>query len=144
MADYVLLDGDTAVFQPSFGAATVVVQPGTLRGSGPATVADRKLCVDGDESSVSVAGCMYVSPPYTIPGTGTLEIERLAGDQKASKTKTGDVTVLLVGGTFTARFRVESPAQQPPPGPGPPRPDPTLRYPGSGRFITSNTKFRGV
>jgi len=144
MADYVLIDGDQAMFLPNFGAAIVVVQPGKMAGSGPTTVGDKKVCVDGDESSVAVRGCMYMTPQYSIPGTGTLEIDSLAGDQKASKTKSGGTPVLLVGSTFTAKFTVQSPAQQPPPGPGPPIPDATTEYSGSGSFVTTNAKFRGT
>ena len=144
MADYVLIDGDQALFLPSFGAATVVVQPGTLRASGPATLASKRLCVVGDEASVSVRGCIYTTPQYSIPGTGTLEIEALAGDQQAQKTATGATRWLLVGGSFTARFVVQSPAKQPPPGPGAPIPDATPQYAGSGNFVTTNTKLRGV
>lgn len=144
MADFVLLDGDQALFQPSFGAATVVVRPGNLTGSGPGTVDGKPMCIDGDEASVSVAGCTYVTPQYSIPGTGTLTIASLAGDQRASKTRTGDTAVLLVGGSFTAKLTVESPAQQPPPGGGSPIPDATPEYTGAGSFVTTNTRFRGV
>src|SRR5262249_9471084 len=83
--DYVLIDGDMAIFQPTFGAATVVVQPGTLKASGPGTVGSKGMCVEGDEGSVSVPGCMYMTSQHTIPGVGTLEIAALAGDQKATK-----------------------------------------------------------
>jgi hypothetical protein len=139
--DYVLIDGDQAIFLPTFGAATVVVQPGKLAGSGPGTVGSKAMCVDGDESSVSVPGCTYMTPQYSIPGVGTLEIASLAGDQKASKTQTGDKKVLLVGSQFTARFKVSSPAQQP----GTvPVPDATPEYSGNGNFITTNTKYRGT
>lgn len=144
MSDYVLIDGDKAIFRPAFGAATVVVQPGQLAASGPATLGKKGVCLDGDESSVSVAGCMYMTGQHTIPGTGTLEIAALAGDQKATKTKSDGKYVLLVGGTFTARFKVQSPAQQPPPGPGAPIPDATPEYSGSGSFVTTNTKFKGL
>jgi hypothetical protein len=144
MADYVLIDGDQAIFMPNFGAAIVVVQPGKLAGSGPGTVGDKKMCIEGDEKSVSVQGCMYMTPQYCIPGTGTLEIDSLAGDQKATKTKTGGTAVLLVGSKFTAKFKVQSPAQQPPPGPGSPIPDSSPDYSGQGQFVTTNTKFRGV
>ena len=143
MADYLLLDGDKAIFTPSFGAATVVVQPGTLTASGPATVNGKKVCVAGDEKSVSVAGCSYMTPSHPIPGTGTLEIASLAGDQTAQKTKSGSTLVLLVGSSFTAKFSVQSPAQQPAP-PGPPVPDSTPQYSGTGTFTTTNTKFKGV
>jgi len=142
MADYLLLDGDQAIFTPSFGAATVVVQPGTLTASGPATVTGKKVCVAGDEKSVSVAGCSYLTPSHSIPGTGTLEIAALAGDQTAQKTRTGDTPVLLVGSSFTASFSVQSPAQQPTP--SGPVPDPMPKYSGTGTFTTTNTKFKGV
>jgi len=144
MADYVLIDGDMAMFEPSFGAATVVVQPGTLTGSGPATVDGKPICIEGDEDSVSVSGCTYMTSQYSIPGVGTLEIDSLATDQTASKTKTDDTAMLLVGSKFTAKFSVESPAMQPPPGAGSPSPDSSTSYTGSGSFVTTNTKFRGV
>lgn len=144
MTDYILLHGDKANFLPNFGPATVVVRPGDLQGSGPATLNGKKLCVDGDEKQLSVPGCMYFTPQYSIPGTGTLKIASLAGNQKATKTKTGGKAVLLKGGNFTARFEVQSPAQQPPSGPGSPIPDPTPQYSGSGMFITTNFKFQGT
>jgi hypothetical protein len=142
MSDYLLIDGDQALFTPSFGAATVIVQPGKLVASGPATVGQKKVCIAGDEKSVSVPGCAYTTPTCSIPGTGTLQIDVLAGDQTATKTKSGGTPVLLVGGQFTAAFVVQSPAQQP--NASGPIPDPTPRYAGSGSFLTANTKFRGV
>jgi hypothetical protein len=142
MPDYILIDGDQAIFMPSFGAATVVVQPGKITGSGPMTLTGTKVCIDGDEASVEVAGCTYVAGGYVIPGTGTLKIDALAGDQLASKTNTGSKAVLLVGSTFTAKFEVQSPAQQPAP-PSSPVPDSTPSYSGTGNFVTTNTKFRG-
>lgn len=144
MADFVLVEGDKAIFLPTFGAATVVVQPGTLAASGPATLNGKKICVEGDEGDVSVPGCMYMTPQYSIPGTGTLKIDSLASDQVAEKTQTGGTPVLLKGGQFTAKFEVQSPAQQPPPGPGPPMPDSTTEYSGNGMFVTTNTKFQGT
>ena len=143
MPDYILIEGDKASFVPSFGAAVVIVQPGTLQGSGPATLNGKKICVDGDEKDVSVPGCTYMTPQYSIPGSGTLKIASLAGDQEASKTQTGGKAVLLKGSSFTAKFEVQSPAQQPPPGPGSPIPDATPEYSGSGTFMTTNTKFQG-
>ena len=141
MSDFLLLDGDVAQFMPSFGAAVVVPLPGTLRGSGPGTRSGKKLCVDGDEKNVSVPGCVYMTPQYCIPGSGTLKIDSLAGDQKAKTTATGGKAVLLKGSSFTAVFEVQSPAQQPTP--AGPVPDPVMRYGGgAGQFITSNTKFR--
>jgi hypothetical protein len=84
-----------------------------------------------------------MTPQYSIPGTGTLKISALASDQKAKKTKTGGKAVLLKGGTFTAKFEVQSPAKQPPPGPGSPIPDATPQYSGKGMFVTTNSKFQG-
>ena len=144
MPDFILLDGDIVNFIPAFGAAVVVVQPGTLSGSGPATLNGKNICVDGDEKNVSVPGCMYIAGPYVIPGTGTLKIDALAGDQVATKTNTGGKAVLLKGSQFTAKFEVQSPAQQPPPGPGSPIPDATPQYAGNGMFVTTNVKFRGT
>jgi hypothetical protein len=144
MEDFILIDGDQVIFLPPFGAAIVVPQPGKLEGSGPATHKGKNLCVEGDEGKVSVAGCMYTTPQYCIPGTGTLKIDALASDQKATKTNTGGKAVLLKGTKFTAKFEVQSPAQQPPPGPGSPIPDPTSQYSGQGMFITTNTLFKGT
>jgi hypothetical protein len=143
MPDYILIEGDKANFMQNFGVAVVVVKPGDLKGSGPGTLNGKKICVDGDEKNVSVPGCTYTTPQYSIPGTGTLKIAALAGNQKASKTNTGGKAVLLKGGSFTAKFEVQSPAKQPPPGPGSPIPDPTPQYSGSGTFSTTNTKFQG-
>lgn len=142
MPDYILIEGDQAIFLPSFGAATVVVQPGQMGASGPATFDGTKLCVEGDEGDVEVPGCMYMAGAFVIPGTGTLKIDSLGGDQVASKTSTGGKKVLLVGSTFTAKFEVQSPAKQPQPG-APPLDDPTPSYTGSGNFVTTNAKFRG-
>ena len=144
MSDFILIEGDIANFIPIFGNAIVVVQPGELKGSGPATFNGKKVCVDGDETKVSVPGCMYIAPPYVIPGTGTLKIDSLADNQKAKKTNTGGKPVLLKGAMFTAKFEVQSPAQQPPPGTAPPVPDATPQYSGNGTFITTNTKFQGT
>ena len=143
MSDLILIEGDKANFLPNFGQAVVAVQPGELAGSGPATLNGKKLCVDGDEKDVSVPGCTYITPQYSIPGTGTLKIAALADDQIAEKTNTGGKAVLLKGSTFTAKFEVQSPAKQPPPGPGSPIPDATSEYSGSGSFITTNSKLRG-
>ena len=143
MPDFILIEGDKANFMPNFGQAVVVVQPGELKASGPATLNGKKVCVDGDEKKVSVSGCTYMTPQYSIPGTGTLKIAALAPNQKANKTKTGGKAVMLKGGNFTAKFEVQSPAKQPPPGPVSPIPDPTPQYSGNGMFITTNTKFQG-
>lgn len=142
MADFILIEGDKANFIPAFGIAMVVVKPGDLKGSGPATIGGKKICVEGDEAKVSVPGCLYTAGPFSIPGTGTLKIAALAGDQTAKKTKTGGKAVLVKGTIFTAKFEVQSPAQQPT-ATGP-VPDNTPSYSGQGTFIASNLKFKGA
>lgn len=146
MSDFIVIEGDMASFMPAFGPAIVVVQPGTLQGSGKASLSGKKACVDGDEKNVQVPGCMYMTPVYCIPGTGTLKIDSLGGDQKAQKTKSNGKPVLLKGSTFTAKFEVQSPAQQPPKPPVQPNPipDSTSQYSGTGTFITTNTKWKGA
>lgn len=144
MLDFILINGDIVNFMPAFGPATVVVQPGTLMGSGKSSLAGKMVCVDGDEKNVQVPGCMYMTPVYSIPGTGTLKIDSLGGDQKATKTNSNGKAVLLKGSNFVAKFEVQSPAKQPPPGPGAPIPDGSPQYSGNGTFITTNTKWKAV
>jgi hypothetical protein len=144
MADAILIDGDQAMFVPAFGAAIVVVQPGKLVASGPGTIDGKKICIDGDEASVEVAGVTYMTPVYSIPGVGVLKIKALAGDQLAQKSFTGGKPMMLKGGQFDAVFEVKSAAKQPPPGPGAPIDDSTAEYSGKGSFIASNTKFTAV
>ncbi len=143
MADLVLIDGDLAIFEPTFGAAIVVPLPGTLTGSGPATLGGKPICVEGDEGSVSVPGCLYSTAQYSIPGVGTLSISGLAGDQVATKTRSGGTAVMLKGGQFNAAFAVDAPAMQPVPGSSP-VPDATPDYSGSGSFVTTNTHFQAT
>ena len=74
MADFILIDGDTAVFMPAFTPATVIVQPGKLEGSGPATI-DVKSFKDA----------FNVSRKYAIPLLEYLDRERVtrrAGDAR--------------------------------------------------------------
>ena len=141
MSDFILIEGDKANFIPAFGVAIVVVRPGDLKGSGKSSLKGKKVCIDGDEKKVSVPGCVYMTPQYSIPGTGTLKIAALGGDQKAKKTKSNSKPVLLKGSTFTAKFEVQSPAQMPPPVS---TPDATPQYSGTGTFITTNTKWKGT
>lgn len=142
MSDFVVIDGDQAMFLPAFGAAVVVVRPGIITGSGPATIGGKAVCLEGDEGSVSVPGCMYVAPPYVIPGTGTLEIDQLGGDQLTQTTVGGGTKLILKGSMFTAKFSVNSPAQQPQ-ATGP-VPDATPSYSGNGQFVTTNMTVKAA
>lgn len=142
MTDYILQEGDTVTFLPNFGAAIVVVQPGQLQGSGPATINGKKICVEGDEQNVSVPGCVYNAPPY-MGGTCTLKIDALADDQIATKTKTGGKAVLLKGSQFDAKFEVAPGGGGTDPSSG--SKDTTTEYTGGkGMFTTTNTKFQGT
>ena len=105
------------------------------------TLPDTLCYLNGDysplnEAKVSVPGCMYMTPSHPIPGVGTLKIAALAGDQTARTTQTGGKPVLLKGSMFTAKFEVQTPAQQPTP--GGPVPDATPQYSGQGQFMPIN------
>ncbi len=145
MEQFILVDGDTVVFLPVFGLAIVTVMPGRITASGGATdlIQGKRACVEGDERSVVVPGCAYFSGAHSIPGVGTLKIERLAPDQIAQNTRFAGRRALLVGAMFTARFEVQSPAQMPAP-PAGTIPDPMPFYSGQGRFVTSNVTRRGT
>lgn len=142
MLDYILVDGDIVNFNPTFGLATVVVQPGILTGSSASTLRSKPMCVEGDEANVAVMGCLYTAGAFTIPGVGTLKIDALGSDQVAKQTKISGKAVLLKGTIFTAKFEVQSPAQQPS---TPPVTDPNVQYPGgTGSFQTMNQTWRGL
>jgi len=139
MAKRVLLDGDMVMFEPQFGNMFVVAQPGKLKGSGAATIGGKKVCVEGDESSVSVSASFYSGPPYVVLGSGTVKILALAGDQKSKKMRSGGKPVLLDGAaTFTAVLEVQGGAQMPAPAS---TADATPKYVGKGRFVPSNMKL---
>jgi hypothetical protein len=91
---------------------------------------------------VSVPGCAYMTPQYSIPGTGTLKVATLGANQTAQQTNTGGRPLLLRGGNFIAKFLVQSPAKQPPKGPGAPVPDSTAQYSGAGQFVTTNAVLK--
>jgi hypothetical protein len=142
MADFILITGDKAMFNPNFGQAIVTVRPGDLIGTGKDKINGKLVCVDGDEKKVIVPGCTYMTPQYSIPGMGMLFIESLAGNQKAQKTKSSGKPVLLKGGQFQAKFTVLVPAQQP--SAPSPIPDATPQYSGNGTFLSMNIKVKGT
>jgi hypothetical protein len=139
MADFVLVEGDQVIFLPTFGPAQVLVHPGRLRATGP-TLDKKRVCVEADARDVAVAGCSYVTATHSIPGIGTLKIERLAPDQ-TSRTRYEGWRVLLRGSKFVARFEVQTPALSPS-SLSPPLPDPKRRYLGAGAFLSSNWSLR--
>lgn len=142
MSDFILTTGDLAMFNPMFGQAIVTVIPGNIVGSGKAKINQKLICVDGDEKTVIVPGCPYMTPVHNIPGVGMLSIASLAANQKAQRTKSNSKPVLLKGSTFTAKFQVMVPAQQPTP--AGPIPDATPQYSGTGSFMTTNVRVKGT
>jgi hypothetical protein len=138
-SDFVIRTGDQATFNPTFGTALVVVQPGTITGSGRAGLEGPIACVVGDEATVVVPGVTYVAPPFATPGIGTLTIAALGADQIATVTKFLQKPAILKGTLFTARFSVTAPAINPNSG----VPDPVPVYPGTGQFMSNNLKVRG-
>ena len=139
MSDSIIIDGDMVNFLPTYGSAVVVPIPTTISGTAAkTTVAGKAPCLEGDEGDVQSAGCMYIAPPYVIPGTGTLKIDRLGSDQLTETTKIEGKKVILHGTMFDAVFEVQSPAQMPAP-PGPPDPDSMTKYSGGkGMFVPTN------
>ena len=137
-----LIHQDQAMISiPVFGVAIVVPVPGKIEasgGGGKMKVCSKAVCVEGDETSVEIKGCMYTAPPYVIPGTGTAKLDKLADDQKAKETKVNGKAVLMKGSMFDMKFEVETPAQQP----QLPTPDPNKSYSGGkGAFVPVNSKF---
>ena len=142
-ADFIIKTGDLATFNPNFGQAIVVVAPGNMSGTAQFKVDGSIACVQGDEASVSVPGCVYTSGPFTIPGAGTLTIQTLGADQLGQKTSSSQKAVVLKGSTFTAQFTVSLQAFMPNPG-GQPIPDPVPQYLGTGQFVTTNVRDKGT
>jgi hypothetical protein len=135
-----VLDGDAVIFDPQFGAATVTVRPGTIRAAQAAfKVGGKAVCVLGDEASVQVSGCVYMTAAHPVPGQGTLTIEALGSDQQSRRTAAGGQHTLLKGTQMKARFTVVAPAKGPPPGSVP---DATTVYSGTARFGTGQSVAR--
>jgi hypothetical protein len=138
--DFVIINGDQALFDPSFPPATVIAPPGVINGSAKMSVNKLTACVEGDESSVVVSGAAYFTPSFPIPGVGTLTIESLGPDQRAKKVKSADRALILRGTKFRARFQVSAPASINVSGGTVFDPNPI--YSGTGSFITTNTRAR--
>ena len=139
--DFVVKTGDQAIFNPTFPPAIVNVLPGVITGSVAALIDQTPACVLGDEASVIVPSCMYISGSFVIPGFGTLTIAALAPDQIAAHTTFMGKPAIMRGTLFTALFTVNIPAQMPVVGGT--VPDPLPMYSGNGQFITSNVRFAG-
>jgi contractile injection system spike tip protein len=136
MTDLIIVDGDTVTFLPTFGAAIVVPVPTTIAGSAAKTkVGTKAPCLEGDEKNVQAAGCMYTTITYSVPGTGTLKIDKLNSDQLTGKTTIEGKKVILKGSTFDAVFEVTKGGTDPSSG----NADLTTKYSGGkGSFVPTN------
>ncbi|MGX5088825.1 hypothetical protein [Enterobacter sp. UPMP2052] len=134
MSSLVVIDGDALKFETNFGANMVTpTAPCVIQGSGEADITNKKICVLGDESKVSIAAT-YTKSTHPTPGTGTITIAALAADQQALFVTAG-TAVIVVGSQFTARFTPGSPAMDPQG-----KPDPEMGpAQGTGTFINSQT-----
>ena len=131
MTRQIICDGDTLVFLAAFGHRTIttLIDPAIIRGSGHATVNNKKMCVLGDELKVKIKA-QYTVPGHT-PGVGVLCIAQVANDQKTPGIK-GLPPLLVKGGYFDASFMPTQPAMK---SGTPPTPDPTTPTTGKGQFV---------
>ncbi|MEL5415044.1 hypothetical protein PTR35_22200 [Serratia nevei] len=134
MSKMVVIDGDTLKFDTNFGANIVTpTAPCLIQGRGEADITNKKICVLGDESQVSIEA-MYTKSSHPTPGTGNITIAALAADQQAAFA-TAKTAVIVVGSQFTARFTPSSPAMDPQG-----KPDPNMGpTQGTGKFINSQS-----
>ena len=139
MSDNVLVKGSMVNFIPLFSPAIVTPLPDTLSTSvSNVQINGKPVCLEGDENKVKVAGCLYFSAPFIIPGQGELTISELADNQKSKAVRCNGKAMLLVGKMFGAKCKVKTAAKfQPPPSPSMVS-DPNPQYMGQGMFITTN------
>jgi hypothetical protein len=135
--DFIIVTGD--MIQVTIPPPAIVPQlmaPVPLVGTSPkVSVGGKPICLEGDELPAALKAPMpYTAPPFVIPGTGTLEITLLPNN-KTMQTENGK-KILIKGATFTVKFNVQTPAQQPTP--AGPVPDPVAVKPGTAQFITTN------
>ncbi|BFU47633.1 hypothetical protein [Krasilnikovia sp. MM14-A1004] len=140
-ADFIIATGDQ--IQVTIPPPTIVPQlaaPIPLIGTSKnVMVGTNPVCLEGDELPVAIKGPLtYTAPPFITPGTGTLEITLLPTN-KTMQTENGK-KILVKGATFTVRFNVQTPAQQPTP--TGPVPDPVAVKPGTAQFITTNVQVK--
>lgn len=141
MMDIVLVDGDKASFDSTFENRTLIVTAeGTIKGSGHAQIADKKVCVVGDEQSVVVENVDYTIVGYN-PGKGTLTIQALQADQQSLIYSSEGKQVLLKGTKYIAMFTPTQPATSTNP---PNTPDPITPTTGTGAFVNSQEFVKSV
>ncbi|MER7577500.1 hypothetical protein [Streptomyces sp. NPDC126514] len=143
MGDQLIVTGD--LLQITVNPPAVVPQlmaPTPLTGSSATVkITKRAACLVGDELPPALKQPMpYTSPPFVIPGTGTLQLI-LQPANLTQMVKNDHKPMLLKGAMFEAIFTVQSPAMQPTP--AGPVSDPVPVKQGKAMFQTTNTVARG-
>jgi hypothetical protein len=138
MSDFIIISGDMLkiTMMPPV-VAPMIVAPIPLIGTGPTVMGMNKpVCVKGDEMPPFLLPPMpYISPPFVIPGMGTLQI-MLMPNNTTMTSKFGGKPALLKGAVFQAKFQVMVPAIFMA---GPvPTSDPVPVKMGTCQFITTN------
>lgn len=136
MAKNLLAEGSQVVPIPAFGNAQVIIAPLVLSANGSLDWNGQKVkvCVEGAERTPK-AIVAYMTSQFCIPGKGTLTIKKLPYDCLSGATRANGKRVLVESrGQAELEFKVQTPAQQPPAGPGSPIPDPTRSYAGRGQM----------
>jgi len=140
MASLIILKGDKVNFLPAFAPSIVMVQPAQMQASSQnVRINGKAVCLAKDSQNVKVAGCVYMSGAFVVPGSGALSIEQLAANQTSSKVRCNGKPLLLQGMQYQAKFKVESQAQMLPPASSP---DPMPQYAGFGVFLPTNKSVR--
>ncbi len=136
MQDFIIKTGDMIKF--TFPPPTLIppiLAPVSLIGKGATFVMKMPACIEGDELPPPLlAPLPYTSPPFVVPGTGTLKVT-LTANHKSAVAKDKKGAYLIKGTPFVAEFTVVTPAQMPPPAAVP---DPLVKKVGTAEFVTSN------
>jgi hypothetical protein len=101
-----------------------LVAPLPLKGTSKIyKILGKPICLEGDEFPQNLKKPLtYISPPYVIPGQGTLDWKPPASLFSITA-KSENKKMVVLPPPFQVEFKVTVPAMQPPPGPGPPVPD---------------------
>jgi hypothetical protein len=131
---FIVVDNDRCTFDKLAEAATTTVSSTTITGMGLADNLGNKLCIIGDERSVTQTGTYKTVVYSKTSGTITATIDSLDSVQISKKVFSNGKAVILCTGKYKVKFSVNTPAMDPDD-----KSDTTSSYMGTGSFITSNT-----